>query len=500
MHEGEAKVVLVQRARSAAGGAHEVDAWGLTMPVVPPRSRLYSLPPMGLDTGMVESLTGYIMRLAEQHCVTTRRLLVREIFSLLGRASLLSSNYDQTNSFVRKHTVALNSVGLQARDMVSVLQQLTRQHRLHCLTMLPWSSVVPWKNLQRRARAWCPFCYDEWSRCGTPIYEPLLWTLCVVRGCAKHRFVFVDRCPYAGCGRVVHVLETTGRPGHCSACGGWLGVPEAYGPGNEQLLDEGDWQWQAWVAEALAEMLAVSGKLPSDPDPRALRAGITMHPSRPEYTNLRQLALGMGVDYTTLRSWVLNGNLPDLSHLLQVAHHLRTTPLRLVTAADLSCERRISAAGDAGPPDTLYDPRTAAATFTVSAPPRIPRRRNKRLGEMKLLKVALEAIAAGGMLPPPSVMEVARRLQVSNTFIARKFPEICKQIQEQYERYVQARKLRRELEITLSVESAVLQVHHEGNYPSLVRVEALLHDRGWMRSTFARQVRRAKLRELGWEP
>nr|WP_236116925.1 TniQ family protein [Hassalia byssoidea] len=49
---------------------------------IPPRSRLYNLEPIGIGTPYVESLTGYVIRLAEQHCITTRQLLLNEIAPL----------------------------------------------------------------------------------------------------------------------------------------------------------------------------------------------------------------------------------------------------------------------------------------------------------------------------------------------------------------------------------------------------------------------------------
>ena len=42
-------------------------------------SRLYSLPPQGIGTAFVESLIGYIARLAEAHSVHTGTLVVREL-------------------------------------------------------------------------------------------------------------------------------------------------------------------------------------------------------------------------------------------------------------------------------------------------------------------------------------------------------------------------------------------------------------------------------------
>ena len=60
----------------------------LIPPALPPRSRLFHLEPVGLGTPWVESLTGYIARLAEAHGIETNKLVTREILPLLGRANL----------------------------------------------------------------------------------------------------------------------------------------------------------------------------------------------------------------------------------------------------------------------------------------------------------------------------------------------------------------------------------------------------------------------------
>ena len=48
----------------------------------PPRSRLYSLEPIGVGTAMVESLTGYVARLAEAHSVSAGDLVGRVLSEL----------------------------------------------------------------------------------------------------------------------------------------------------------------------------------------------------------------------------------------------------------------------------------------------------------------------------------------------------------------------------------------------------------------------------------
>jgi len=47
-------------------------------PMIPERSRLYSLCPIGMGTSQVESLTGYVSRLAEAHVLTVGNLVGRE--------------------------------------------------------------------------------------------------------------------------------------------------------------------------------------------------------------------------------------------------------------------------------------------------------------------------------------------------------------------------------------------------------------------------------------
>ena len=46
------------------------EEWDVSIPPIPPRSRLYRLEPIGIATPYVESLTSDITRLAGEHCLT----------------------------------------------------------------------------------------------------------------------------------------------------------------------------------------------------------------------------------------------------------------------------------------------------------------------------------------------------------------------------------------------------------------------------------------------
>ena len=58
---------------------------------MPPRSRLYSLEPIGIGTPQTESLTSYISRLAAAHSVRVRDLVVDELFAHIKRPHLAGS-------------------------------------------------------------------------------------------------------------------------------------------------------------------------------------------------------------------------------------------------------------------------------------------------------------------------------------------------------------------------------------------------------------------------
>jgi len=51
------------------------ESWELAAPALPPRSRLYSLAPIGVGTAFVEGLTSYVSRLAAAHSVSVGDLV-----------------------------------------------------------------------------------------------------------------------------------------------------------------------------------------------------------------------------------------------------------------------------------------------------------------------------------------------------------------------------------------------------------------------------------------
>jgi hypothetical protein len=104
---------------------------------IPPRSRLYHLPPIGVGTPRVESLTSYVSRLAQAHSVTTGTLVTRDISYTIEHGKVpthLCTDY----MAAKRAGEGVNSLTPTAREWVDALTLLTRRRDLLPLTMLPW--------------------------------------------------------------------------------------------------------------------------------------------------------------------------------------------------------------------------------------------------------------------------------------------------------------------------------------------------------------------------
>jgi len=247
---------------------------------MPPRSRLYSLEPIGIGTPQTESLTSYISRLAAAHSVRVRDLVIGELLPHIRRPHIPDTRHaDLLDSFWRSETRALNSTRSLARRMVHGLEEETGRRDLRFLTLLIWSEVLPVHQLQKTTRAWCPGCFQDWRDRGQAIYDPLLWTLAPVTVCARHKRPLRTICPFPDCRRPSPWLGLgyRSRPGHCAHCGGWLGSSGAEsGTPEEKLVIEDTVRSHAWIFDALGELIAAAPSIPKRPSETMYSGGLRL--------------------------------------------------------------------------------------------------------------------------------------------------------------------------------------------------------------------------------
>jgi len=126
--------------------------------IMPPRSRLYSLKPYGLGTGNVESLTSFITRLADAHCLPVWMLVSREVAPLFS-AKMVEKKSGTCDLF-KSLGSAINGNNSTALRMAEVISELTGLHRevLLQLTLASCGVSIARKPLLSKQQKWCSVC------------------------------------------------------------------------------------------------------------------------------------------------------------------------------------------------------------------------------------------------------------------------------------------------------------------------------------------------------
>jgi TniQ len=230
--------------------------WDLQKPHLPPRSRLFHLPPIGIGSLFVESLMGYIVRLADYHCVSPRRLILREIVPHMVQNGYFPRGWHKKIQRVFQPNSPLiqgNEVeGALTVALIQALEELTLRQDVSQLAILRQATSLLAESQLRRHQAWCPICLKEWQQAERVIYTPLIWLLQDLQICLQHRDqALVDRCPH--CQQAFPPLTDNSRPGYCPKCHEWLGVLpiiQSYAQSAPK-----DWEWKDFFPDPLERQL-----------------------------------------------------------------------------------------------------------------------------------------------------------------------------------------------------------------------------------------------------
>ena len=233
------------------------DSWSLSISPFPPRSALYALEPIGIGTALVESLSGYVARLAEAHSISVGDLVGHVLSELADPQDPIVTAAAKAvragGHGFRACSYAINGVTDRATKWVHVLETATRRRDLRCLTLLPFRNAIP-ENLFHRHRAWCSFCFEQWRVNGQTIYEPLLWAFKVSSHCRVHQQPLSHSCHR--CKRKLSPLGVFSRPGYCERCGCWLGASYVDEDRSKFISTDGEDQtWSSRQVEGLLAML-----------------------------------------------------------------------------------------------------------------------------------------------------------------------------------------------------------------------------------------------------
>lgn len=494
----------------------------LALPIIPPRSRLYCLEPVGVGTPYVECLTSYLCRLAEEHSVTIYALLHREIDTPNSNASTYTKNKNVPHSI----GIGLSGLGERAERFARRLEVLTGQKDLHSLTMLPWSNVITQYGLQRLTQAWCPVCLEE-SRDEEVIYIPLIWTFQVLTICVKHRRRLSVEC--AECGKKVPWLTGSSRCGICPSCKCWLGnVADKAALDDCEVGDE-EFAQQSWVHDAIGECVAGASSLDDFPARGNLMKSLALCINIVTEGYIGKFGKLIDTQHASVTKWKAGKGIPYLQKVLEICALSGVTPFNFYTGNMMEdvrlpekkrrertrpfkrkdwkvIKQNLLAALQEMPPPSLSQVIKGVDIAAPSLMARLPdlcskivaRHARHKESLQNILLRSIKAIADGDEYPPPRIADVCRRLKTADNTIKKLAPESYMKISNRFSEYKrnlsEASKRRFSEEIKIIAKS----IHEEGNYPSFPKVAERLSSPSRMVREDARIVLREVQRELGY--
>ena len=315
-------------------GPATYEAWDMTAPVVPPRSRLFHISPVGFGTALVECLTSYFSRVAQAHSVSPGVLQNHEVPKYGARRTNIF--YYELKPRVRAFTATINGTGAVAADYVSAIGRLTAREDLHYLTMVPWRPLLPAPMLMRGVAAWCPVCLTGWEKAGSTIYVPLLWTLEAVKFCPCHRRPLRLTCPH--CSLPQPLLGQCSWVGFCTHCKGWLGSDSgADGPDRYSVLRPGSPEWEIWAATQIGDLIEAAFQNPSLITTERLAELLWIGCDLEGTSSFARL---LGVSSNTVCDWRRGDKHPVLPAYLRLARIFNVTLADLLTGKVSPAELR----------------------------------------------------------------------------------------------------------------------------------------------------------------
>jgi hypothetical protein len=438
-------------------------------PPIPDRSRLYSLEPEGLGTPLSESAVSYVVRLAHAHNLSMNAFATMVIprFTSFGERDV--PRLDQLGR--------LNGPSDTYESTIDELQSLTCRDDLNHLTLRPLSEILCTLGLQRRERAWCPLCLEEWHTAGRPVYEPLLWTLQAVRVCPVHGVPLETRCPDPDCATAQPVLPRRGGPGICEHCGTWLGSVGDDDPGNYPSGDEFDAGRVQWVAEQAGLLIAAPTHRREPLGRSAVSRFVRTSGDILTDGNPVVFAQMLGYSPTAVSHWCNGTALPPLSVLLDLSFLVQKPLLSCLDGEKMDADRVIL---------------RAVERSTIKKPS------SDDFIDVEQMNAVLKYLATNRKAPP-SLPAVCRHIGTTPAIFRRHFPSLVASIAVSYEVAQTQNKERRIKRKARRIRKAVVDLLSQGIYPSVAKIHRVLGDSNVLREKWAFRLWRETLDEIGRE-
>jgi hypothetical protein len=409
---------------------------------IPPRSRLFNLPPAGLGTDRVEGLLSYLIRLARAHCVSPRRMVKVELTAAAPAIARM-----QFGGFFLRDAATVDGLGKYATRLSETLGRLTGREDLRLLTLLPLQALLPavGPGLLAGRPKWCSACLEEMAKNGE-VYRPLVWSFALYRVCTQHKLAMQDGCPK--CGRTQPPVPRYPDLARCDHCGAALTTEMPAAVATNSL--------NAWVTTAIEDIVTHLPEFDCVATQGHFVEIVRSLVDRQTDGNQVRFCREVGLASRALKCWLLRDERPSFPQLLTVCHGLGVVPSQFLL------NRLPTDGGLCRLPKALL----ARAERPLLSPAE-RRRIGAKLGEV----VADSADVA-------SVATVARRLGLGKSVLSYWFPDRCRKILVKHRAARSARAGQRLREDRRKVAEAVHTMLLRGEYPGMRRVNLELQNLG----------------------
>lgn len=436
------------------------------------RSQFNSLPPIGIGTIEVESLTSYIKRLCKSHHIPVRKFFS---MTIIPRVSDRSSG-NKLSSIIRKSS-AIYSTTSTAEILVKELESLTLREGLQSLTFSNFNSFFS-PNDTRSKKVWCPMCLEEMKNNGLIPYEKLIWGIKWITVCVEHNCYLVHSCPK--CKKQISPLTGDDSVGFCSFCSNWLGKQVKDNIAEEEL------EWQQWILFNLEHMFSLSNK-----EMKKLYDSLNFSQKLKYIAS--ELYKGFGlhrvgfakilkINSVTLHDWINIRTTPSLGSIMRISYCIQTSIIDI--AKDEFQNNRI----------------TILRQLVEQTPKQKAIRRSEIYPTNEEIGIELRKIIDSSEEPPPSFHEVLRRLgfaEGSGTRIREKYPDEVDIIVRRAKEYRREQALKNRVATNRIVRHEVSKLVQGGEYPSRRRVEKAIGKKGVLRDQKYHKVYRDQMEKLG---
>lgn len=397
------------------------------------RSCLYSIEPIGLGSIGVESLTSYISRLADAHCVTVGDIMAHLITPILDKKYINNIVINGGNGFY-KSASAINGHGIIAEDFIEAFTSLTKRKDIRETTLVNCRKLVPYRGLLKSSRHWCPSCFQADLESKQIVYERLSWVLQPFPKCIIHNRILENVCPF--CGSSMYTLERKSIPGYCTKCFYWLG----------NFKENKDATYNSETNDSMRAFFfeLINFSLEDNHVSRSISFYLESYFDG----SLTQAAEFLGYSKSTLWGWKEGANLAPLNALINITSKLQLSLTDFINNMEKS---KI----------TLND--DPSRRIVISE--RTKKDHQKIQGFINLIIAEKK---------PYSLSEIAKLMECDRKLLTQMYPNECQQIKRIYLDAIEESKLSKNKTLKKSIDNAVYILLKRGTYPSSGKVEQII--------------------------